>query len=107
VSIDTLGPITVASRSASGTKGRYVTLSYRVKDVLSPLANVTIRIKSGSGTVVKTVTAKGVRTNRALSKRILLSMPAGAYRFFVYARDLAGNTQTVVGSSLLTVRAPA
>lgn len=105
VSIDTLGPITVASR-ASGTKRRYVNLSYRVKDVLSPLANVTIRIKSGSGAVVKTVTAKGVRTNRALTKRILLSMPAGAYRFFVYARDLAGNTQTVVGSSLLTVRAP-
>ena len=105
VRIDTLGPTTVAPSAASGTVKKYVNLSFRVKDALSPQANVIIRIKNAAGTVVKSISARGVTTNKLLSKRIKLSLAAGTYRFYVYAHDLAGNAQTVVGSNSLTVSA--
>ena len=64
VRIDTLGPKTVAPKSASVRRGRYVTLKYRVNDVRpgSPTATVTIKIKTLSGKTVKQVTMKNRRS---------------------------------------------
>jgi M6 family metalloprotease-like protein len=105
VRIDTLGPTTLAPKAASGKVKQYVTLTYRVKDALSPQANVIIRIKNAAGTIVKSTSASGVATNKLLSKRLKLSLPAGVYRFYVYARDLAGNPQTAIGNNRLTLAA--
>jgi hypothetical protein len=51
VRIDTVRPTTVAPRSASVRRGRYVTLKYRVNDARpgSPNATVTIKIKTLTG----------------------------------------------------------
>ena len=66
-------------------------------------ATVTIRIKTPAGRTVAVHRATQA-TNVPLRSRVRCGMPEGTYRVFVYARDLAGNAQTQVGSNLLVVR---
>ena len=103
VKIDTTGPVTLAPRRASVHRGAVVTLRYRVNDALSEKAKVTIRVKTLGGRTVRML--RGTRTtNTALQSRFLCQLPRGTYRFWVYARDLAGNAQTSVGRNRLVVR---
>lgn len=83
---DTAGPRTFATRSATVRKGKSAALYYRVTDDVSASAAVTIRVRTRSGALKKT-------------------LARGSYRFTVDARDLAGNAaQTPLGSNKLTVR---
>jgi hypothetical protein len=104
VRIDSVGPTTRALRSALVRRGRKVTLRYRVDDTLSPSAKVTIRIKTLRGRTVKTLRAVTRTTNVAASSRFTCKLKKGRYRFFVYARDLAGNAQVRRGYGGLRVR---
>lgn len=105
VKIDTTGPTTWAPRCAGTRRGGVVTLRYRVDDALSEKASITIHVKDSRGRTVRTLT--GTRpTNTALQSRFLCLIPKGTYRFFVYARDLAGNRQTRVGGNRLIVKSP-
>jgi hypothetical protein len=68
---------------------------------------VTIKIKNRAGKVLKTLRYRGKPVNRLLTARFTVprTWKAGAYRrFFVYARDQAGNAQRKIGSNRLTVR---
>jgi len=103
VMIDTTGPMTWTRSSATVRRGAVATLRYRVDDALSDTATVTIRIKSPAGRTVGVHMATQA-TNVALRSRVRCGMPEGTYRVFVYARDLAGNAQTQVGSNVLVVR---
>lgn len=102
VKVDALGPQTTAY-AASVYRGHAVTLRYRVAD-LTPKATVTIRIKTLSGITHKTLSLGLKATNRALSRRYVCSLARGTYRYYVYARDQAGNAQRRLGWAKLIVR---
>ena len=106
VRIDTVRPTTVAPRSASVRRGRYVTLKYRVNDARpgSPNATVTIKIKTLTGKTVKQVTLKNRQLNTDLGYRFRCTLAKRVYRFYVLATDTAGNTQSSIGKNRLTVR---
>jgi Matrixin len=100
--VDNSGPRTVGT-TASVRHGQVAHLGYRVNDKLSPLATVVIKIRSGHGAVVKTLKLGRQPTNLALVGSFKCTLGAGAYRFTVYARDVAGNPQAKAGNARLTV----
>jgi hypothetical protein len=106
VNIDTTAPTTRGLAEASVVRGRTVKLRYQVDDARpgSPTARVTIRIRNGRGTTVKTLRPGVTTVNTPHVTAFTCTLPKGTYRFFVYATDAAGNAQRVVGSSRLTVR---
>ncbi len=104
VTLDTGRPVPMAPYVAYGRSGGYVGLAYKVKDALSPTATVTIRVRWLGGTLAKVLKVGQQRTNRLLVHRFHCLLPRGAYEFFVYARDLAGNRQLKAASNVLVVR---
>lgn len=101
---DTTGPQTFAPRRATVQRGKTATLYYRVTDDQAVSCTVTIKVKTLGGRLVWTLRPglKGCDTLRHARFRCKLAKKT--YRFFVYARDLSGNAQTVVGSNRLVVR---
>ena len=106
VRIDRLRPVTRAPKAASVVRGRTATLQYRVNDARpgSATAKVTIRVKTLGGTTVKTITVEKAKLNTLLRASFRCKLAKRTYKFFVYATDSAGNTQSKVGSNRLTVR---
>jgi uncharacterized protein YkwD len=103
VRIDTVGPTTSAA-AASGYRGRALTLSYKVADARSSKATgIRIVVKNGAGAAVKTFSPS---TRATATWYAVKWTPAarGLYRYYVYAKDLAGNPQRVRGSAAITVR---
>ena len=102
--IDTTGP-TTAGKAISGRRGRAVALRYKVADNLSPKATaIRIVVKNSRGNVtVKTIrpTARNTATWYAAK---WTPKARGTYRYYVYAKDLAGNAQIKVGSARVVVR---
>ena len=109
--IDTRKPVTKALYPAATTRGGKATLKYKVYNVVNGLlsgggtATVTIKIKDRANRVVKTLGPyKGKTIGTSYAVRFTCTLPKGAYRYFVYAKDAAGNTQDLpVGSNTLTV----
>jgi hypothetical protein len=102
---DTTRPRTFATRRATVRKGQKATLYYRVTDNASGSATVTIRIRTRSGALKKTLALglKGTGPERRAS--FTCRLPRGVYRYYVEARDLSGNAaQKPLGSNRLTVR---
>jgi hypothetical protein len=104
VRIDSVGPTTEALANATVRRGRTATLRYRVNDALSPKAKVTIRIRKLSGRLVKSLPVVTRTTNAATSSRFTCGLAKGRYRFYIEAKDLAGNKQSTKGYGTLTVR---
>jgi photosystem II stability/assembly factor-like uncharacterized protein len=108
VNIDTRKPSTRAPYAATAARGRTAILKCKVLDA-SPnggSATVVIKVKNHSGTVVKTLRpgARPLSKWLAASFTVPRTWKAGAYRFYVYATDKAGNTQANIASNSLTVR---
>ena len=104
VRIDTKGPGCSATSAASAIQGSRATLHYRVNDARSPKADVTIKVKTLSGRLVKSYHLGWRYTDKALTSRISCTFSPKTYRYSVYARDLAGNVQSHIGENTLTVR---
>lgn len=104
VKIDTKGPACSAPYAASGVRYGYATLKYRVNDARSSRADVTIKIKTLSGSTIKTLGLGSKYTNKLLSTKVQCTWAPKDYRFYVYANDLAGNKQSKVGVNTLTVK---
>ena len=107
VRIDTRRPVTAALASVSVRRGRFVTLRFKVDDEFpnGGTATVTIRIKTRSGRLVKTLRMSTPQPlGVELTKRFRCTLPKGTYRFWVYARDTAGNPQVKPASRRLTVK---
>jgi len=102
---DTTGPRTFAPHAASVRKGQRATLYYKVTDDIAASATVTIRIRTRTGALKKTL-ALGLRgTGPERHVHFTWRLARGIYRFTVEARDLSGNrAQTPLGSNRLTVR---
>ena len=94
VKIDTLGPYVTSPSRVTVRRYRSVTLKYEAADALSPTADVTIKIRTRGGRLVKTLTAAHVTTNTTHGVRFTCKLARGTYRFFVLARDRAGNPQS-------------
>ena len=104
---DTTPPTTTAF-AATVKRGKTAVLKYRVNDPApnGGTATVTIKVKNKAGEVVKTLkpVVKPVNTPQAWRFTVPPTWKAGAYRFYVYATDMAGNTQSKVGYNTLTVK---
>ncbi len=105
--LDTVKPVTKAPYGASVRRYGVVRLYYKVVDA-APCAGkataVTIRVKTPAGVTRATLKLGAQPVNKLRYKAFTCSLPAGTYRFYVYATDGAGNTQAKVGSNTLTVR---
>ncbi len=108
VKIDTGGPETVRapdparSCAASGRRS-----AIGLDDLLSPKANITIRIRDHAGRTRKVLHLGWRRTDKTHVTGTSVwrcRLPRGTYRYTVLATDLAGNKQTKAGSNRLIVR---
>jgi large repetitive protein len=105
VFIDTRGPTTAAGVSPSSVKkGKKLKLLYTPKDALSQTCAVTLKIKNGSGSTVKTVSLGQKRSNSQGTYSFTCNFKKGKYHYYVYATDLAGNKQTNVASKTFNVK---
>ena len=87
-------------------KGKTAKLKYRVTEPagLSPSAKVVIKIKRGNGTTAKTITINSAPVNSLRTYGFKCNLAKGSYKWYVYATDLAGNTQDNVARATLTVK---
>jgi len=106
VNIDTTQPETAALGNVSVTKGKTAKLKYRVTEPagLSPSAKVVIKIKRGNGTTAKSITIDSAPTNAQQTYSFRCNLARGSYKWYVYATDLAGNTQENVAKATLKVK---
>ena len=105
VRIDTRRPQPVAA-AATVTGGHTASLLYRIRDVRpgSPTANVTIRVLTKAGHLVRKLRESAVPVNTRLTATFVCHLARGQHHFLVYAVDAAGNAQTTIGANTLTVR---
>jgi hypothetical protein len=102
--VDATAPRTSAPKSASVKRNKWVKLYYKVTDAYTAnKAYVKLVIKKGSGTK-KTIDLRLVTVNVSTSLSWKATLPKGSYRFYVYATDQAGNTQSNIASNVLTVK---
>jgi C1A family cysteine protease len=106
ISLDTQRPVTKATRKAGVRRYSYARLYYKVLDPLpcATKATVTIKIKTLGGTPVKTLRVGLRRVNSLRSCSFKCELPRRTYRYWVYATDAAGNTQSSVGRNYLVVK---
>lgn len=108
VNVDTVKPAPMAPSSASAARGRTATLKYTVGDAVPSggSASGKIVVKNASGKVVKTLRYAGVTVNVAQTAKFTVpsTWKVGTYKFFVYAKDTAGNAQAKVAVNRLIVK---
>jgi hypothetical protein len=106
VRIDTRPPVTTASTRVRALHERTATLRCVVSDRApnGGKATVTIRIRNAGRRIVRTLKLGVRRVNVVLKAKFKCTLPAGKYRYFVYATDIAGNTQKSVGVNTLIVK---
>jgi C1A family cysteine protease len=104
VNLDVLGPVCRA-RSASVTRGGLAAVSLCVTDNVSPKVKSTVQVRTTTGTVKLSITSSSWRDAGVWRTwRFICRLKRGTYRIVVTGKDLAGNSQTVVGRATLTVR---
>jgi hypothetical protein len=103
VKIDTTGP-TTSARAASGRKAHAIVLHYEVSDALSPTATAVRLVVCNSG-------GKAVKSWSWANRKIATwytvrwtPKAKGSYHYYLYGKDLAGNTQAKVGSARIVVK---
>ena len=105
VRMDTTGPATFA-KSVTVKAGQKAVLSYKGTDALSPqLTAVTIVVANAKGKVVHSISL-GTRTagtwhSVSWSTR---GIAKGTYIYAVFAKDLAGNPQEILGAAKVVVK---
>ena len=104
VRIDTLGPV-CAARNVTVRRGKTCRLSFKVHDHLSPEVTRLVRITTRSGRVLRHW-SWGYGTNYAGYRyiRYTCKLAKGKYLVRIYAKDLAGNVQSVIGKAHLYVK---
>lgn len=107
LNVDNYKPKTYAPKKSVVKKGRYTRLYWKVSDSFTGgKAYVTLKIKRGRK-VVKTLKIAGGRLtaiNKTLYLRYKASLARGTYKFYVYAKDRAGNNQANLAGNWLVVK---
>jgi C1A family cysteine protease len=104
--LDTHRPETRAPYKRSVRRYEYVRLYYKVADAVpcAAKATVTIKIKTLGGTTKQTLKLGQRSVNKLLSYRFRCTLAKRTYRYYVYATDAAGNTQSPTGRNYLYVK---
>jgi hypothetical protein len=84
--------------------GGKATVRLRVRDNLSPRADVVIKIKDRHGKLVQRVVLNDLATGKKVVARFTSKMSRGTYKCTLRARDLAGNVQRKAKTVRLVVR---
>ena len=106
VRIDTRKPSTRAPYPASVIRNGYAKLRCRIVDT-KPCArygSAQIVVKKLNGHVALRKSYTHVRTNALVKLKLRCKLARGTYRFFVLAKDAAGNSQSKTGYNKLIVR---
>lgn len=108
LNVDNYKPRTKAPYSRKVKKSRYVRLYYKVRDPYTGgYAYVVIRIKKGTRTVktIKLGWRKIQSGSTVLLKyyKFLANLARGKYKFYIYAKDRAGNTDPTPAYNYLTI----
>ena len=103
---DTWRPTPEAPEAEVVDQGEIADVRMRIKDPRpgGPTADVTIKVQTRGGKLVKTVVLPRRAVNRWLHGRFVADLPRGAYRFSVLATDCGGNRQTRPAVNFLRVR---
>jgi|GEM_PF-1358617 len=101
VTVDTEGPRTEALRRVRAAAGRVAAFAFVVRDTVSPRVRAELVVR-GAG-VTRSYRLGSVATGMSTA-RVSLRLPAGSYRWWVRAVDLAGWTQSRQVSRQLVVR---
>jgi hypothetical protein len=106
VRVDTRRPSTRAPYRASVIRFATAKLRCKVADrrPSAVYASAQIVVKKLNGRVVFCKSYARVRTNVLVTLKFRCRLARGTYRFFVLAKDAAGNRQSRVGYNRLTVR---
>jgi hypothetical protein len=104
LSMDSVKPRTYG-KDARGTARRSMALKYKIKDNMSPKAqSVWIKVRASSGRT-QSLTISGTKTINKWFSVSWKPKARGTYKYYVYAKDLAGNAQKApVGWGKITVR---
>jgi LmbE family N-acetylglucosaminyl deacetylase len=106
VRIDVTKPQPKAPYRASARHRAFVTLKFWINDTWprTGTATATLKITTMKGKTIKTAVLNNRQVNTLLKYRFRCTLKKGSYRFYVYATDAAGNSQSKVVSNLLVVR---
>ena len=106
VSVDTRRPTPKAPKASSVRRGARASLAYTIVDARpgSPTATVTLKVKTLGGRTVKTVTLLKRTVNTPLTYTFRCTLAKKTYKFYVYAKDTAGNAQLKPAVNKLVVR---
>ena len=107
VNIDTTKPATDALNAVTVKRNKTAKLKFRITEPtnLSPSAKVVLKIKAvKGGNTVKTITIDNATMNATQTSSFKVTLKKGSYRWYVYATDLAGNTQANVDKAKFTVK---
>lgn len=104
VNIDSVRPTTF-SRNASGKVHKSICVKYEIKDNLSPEAQkIYVKIKNSKGKTVKTQSFSATKSTFKWYSFNWKSKAKGTYKYYVYAKDLAGNPQSSAGWAKVKVK---
>ena len=104
LNMDTIKPTTYG-KGVTGKVKKSIPLKYKVKDNLSPKAqSVWIKIKNSKGKVIKSQSLSGSKKINTWYTYKWKPKAKGNYKYYVYAKDLAGNSQKSPGSAKIKVK---
>jgi C1A family cysteine protease len=102
IGVDPNGPWTVAYKNVTVKKGKTAHFRFKIADV-TPTADVQIRIYK-KARLRKILVAGATKTGSVMIGTWKCTLTKGAYTWKVYATDLAGNPQRVIGKKTLVVK---
>jgi len=104
INIDTIHPTTFG-KAVSGKVHKPISVKYKIKDNVSPKAqNVVVKIKNSKGKVVLKKIWSATKTTFTWYSFNWKPKSKGTYKYYVYAKDLAGNSQSTVGWAKIKVK---
>ncbi len=106
VNIDTTKPKTATHGGETVQQGKGARLDYSASEPsnLSPKANVVIKIERNNGSTAQTIRKNNVAMNAKHTAYFTCNLAKGTYTWYVYATDLAGNTQANIAHAKLKVK---
>jgi C1A family cysteine protease len=102
IGVDPDGPRTVAYKNVTVKKGKTAHFRFKIADV-TPTADMQIRIYK-KARLRKILVAGATKTGSVMIGTWKCTLAKGTYTWKVYATDLAGNPQRVIGKKTLVVK---
>jgi hypothetical protein len=103
---DTVRPEPRVLRTRSVRRGKTAVLRYQVDDAqpCGPTSTVVVELRTRSGRLLKTFVRRRVPVGWPANVSFTCTLPKGTYRWFVNARDVAGNPDVAPAVGKLIVR---